>query len=112
MSTEATAAMATRAEKRAELILRVDHVSKVFGGLRAVDNVSFEVPKGQVFTMIGPNGAGKTTLFNVLTGIFSPTEGEVYFEDRPIGGDPPHAVTKLGIARTFQNIRLFNYLPA
>jgi branched-chain amino acid transport system ATP-binding protein len=93
-------------------ILRVDHVTKTFGGLHAVDNVSFDVAPGRVFAMIGPNGAGKTTLFNVLTGIYRPTVGQVYFEGKPIGGKPPHAVTKLGIARTFQNIRLFNYLPA
>jgi branched-chain amino acid transport system ATP-binding protein len=107
MSAEAAAAPSP-----ADIILRVDHVSKIFGGLRAVDDVSFEVEKGQVFTMIGPNGAGKTTLFNVLSGIYQPSLGEVYFEGQPIGGDPPHVVTKLGIARTFQNIRLFNYLPA
>jgi branched-chain amino acid transport system ATP-binding protein len=93
-------------------VLGVDHLTKTFGGLRAVDEVSFEVKKGQVFTMIGPNGAGKTTLFNVLTGLFKPTEGEVLFNGNPIGGVPPHKVTQLGIARTFQNIRLFGYLPA
>ncbi|MEA2684300.1 MAG: branched-chain amino acid transport system ATP-binding protein [Chloroflexota bacterium] len=93
-------------------ILAVEGVSKVFGGLRAVDNVSFEVEKGQVFTMIGPNGAGKTTLFNCLTGVYKPTTGNIVFNGRPIGGTPPHKVTNLGIARTFQNIRLFGYLPA
>src|SRR5712692_9287611 len=93
-------------------ILRVDSVSKTFGGLKAVDQVGFNVEEGQVFTMIGPNGAGKTKLFNVLTGLYQPTGGEVYFQDKPIGGLKPHVVTKLGIARTFQNSRLFGYLPA
>jgi branched-chain amino acid transport system ATP-binding protein len=93
-------------------VISVQHLSKVFGGLKAVDDVSFDVEEGQVFTMIGPNGAGKTTLFNVLTGVYRPTTGEVRFNDQPIGGLPPHKVTSLGIARTFQNIRLFGYLPA
>ena len=94
------------------VILSVQEVSKVFGGLRAVDAVSFDVKQGQVFTMIGPNGAGKTTLFNILTGVYRPSSGEIVFDGKPIGGVPPHKVTKLGIARTFQNIRLFGYLPA
>ena len=93
-------------------ILSVQNVSKLFGGLRAVDDVSFEVEKGQVFTMIGPNGAGKTTLFNILTGVYRPSSGSIIFQGRSIGGQPPHAVTKAGISRTFQNIRLFGYLPA
>jgi ABC-type branched-subunit amino acid transport system ATPase component len=93
-------------------ILSVKGVSKVFGGLRAVDDVSFDVAKGEVFSMIGPNGAGKTTLFNVLTGVYKPSGGNILFDGQPIGGVPPHQVTKLGIARTFQNIRLFGYLPA
>jgi branched-chain amino acid transport system ATP-binding protein len=93
-------------------VISVQNMSKVFGGLKAVDDVSFDVEEGQVFTMIGPNGAGKTTLFNVLTGVYRPTTGEVLFNDQPIGGLPPHKVTSLGIARTFQNIRLFGYLPA
>jgi branched-chain amino acid transport system ATP-binding protein len=112
MSAQAAAADAPRTAAAEDLILRVDKVTKTFGGLRAVDDVSFEVQKGQIFTMIGPNGAGKTTLFNVLTGLYRPTEGQVYFERKPIGGRAPHQVTKLGIARTFQNIRLFNFLPA
>jgi branched-chain amino acid transport system ATP-binding protein len=112
VSAVASAAVAGRPAPAADPILRVDHVVKTFGGLHAVDDVSFEVLPGQVFTMIGPNGAGKTTLFNVLTGLYRPTQGRVIFEGRPIGGKPPHLVTKLGIARTFQNIRLFNYLPA
>ncbi len=94
------------------IVLGVKEVTKTFGGLRAVDRVAFDVKQGQVFTMIGPNGAGKTTLFNVLTGLFKPTDGEVFFNGKPIGGVPPHKVTQLGIARTFQNIRLFGYLPA
>jgi branched-chain amino acid transport system ATP-binding protein len=93
-------------------ILAVQGVSKVFGGLRAVDDVSFEVEKGQVFTMIGPNGAGKTTLFNILTGVYKPTSGSIVFHGAPISGLPPHKVTALGISRTFQNIRLFGFLPA
>ncbi|MDP9325137.1 MAG: ABC transporter ATP-binding protein [Candidatus Dormibacteraeota bacterium] len=107
-----TAPAAPEPSQASRPILRVDKVSKTFGGLRAVDDVSFEVKPGQIFTMIGPNGAGKTTLFNVLTGIYRPTSGQVYFEGQPIGGKPPHMVTKLGIARTFQNIRLFGYLPS
>jgi branched-chain amino acid transport system ATP-binding protein len=93
-------------------ILEVEKVSKTFGGLKAVDDVSFKVKEGQVFTMIGPNGAGKTTLFNVLTGIYRPTAGEIRFQGLSIGGVAPHRVTFLGMARTFQNIRLFGYLPA
>ena len=96
----------------APVILAVQEVSKVFGGLRAVDSVSFDVKEGQVFTMIGPNGAGKTTLFNILTGVYRPSSGNILFQGSPIGGTPPHKVTQLGIARTFQNIRLFGYLPA
>jgi branched-chain amino acid transport system ATP-binding protein len=93
-------------------ILELDGVSKVFGGLRAVDNVSFVVEEGQVFAMIGPNGAGKTTLFNVLTGLFKPTDGDIRFKGESIAGKPPHRVARLGITRTFQNIRLFSYMSA
>ena len=85
------------------VVLGVQKVSKTFGGLRAVDDVTFDVKQGQVFTMIGPNGAGKTTLFNVLTGLFKPTEGEVFFNGSAIGGVPPHKVTQLGIARTLSS---------
>jgi branched-chain amino acid transport system ATP-binding protein len=108
----AAAAEAPAVEPAASPILEVVGVTKTFGGLRAVDDVSFEVQQGEVFAMIGPNGAGKTTLFNVLTGLYRPTEGEILFQGRRIGGRPPHHVTKLGIARTFQNIRLFSYLSA
>jgi len=93
-------------------ILRVQGLTKRFGGLVAVDNVSFEVPTGQVFALIGPNGAGKTTLFNCITGIYKPTLGTVTFQDRNLTGSPPHRTAKAGIARTFQNIRLFDYMSA
>src|SRR5579871_1210890 len=96
----------------AETILGIRNVTKRFGGLVAVNNVSFEVPKGEVFALIGPNGAGKTTLFNCITGLFPPTEGEVVFEGRDIAGSRPHQAAQLGIARTFQNIRLFEYMTA
>jgi len=95
-----------------DMILRVSGVTKRFGGLVAVDNVTFEVPKGQVFALIGPNGAGKTTLFNCITGIYKPTLGNVTFLDRDLTGSPPHRTAKAGIARTFQNIRLFEYMSA
>jgi branched-chain amino acid transport system ATP-binding protein len=93
-------------------ILRIDHVTKRFGGLVAVDDVTFEVRKGEIFALIGPNGAGKTTLFNGITGIFPPTTGRVVFHDREITGAKPHQVAALGIARTFQNIRLFEYMSS
>jgi branched-chain amino acid transport system ATP-binding protein len=93
-------------------ILSIDGVTKRFGGLVAVNNVSFEVPKGQVFALIGPNGAGKTTLFNCVTGLFRPTLGSVLLDGRPVNGLKPHQVARLGIARTFQNIRLFDYMSA
>jgi branched-chain amino acid transport system ATP-binding protein len=96
----------------AETILGIRKVTKRFGGLVAVNDVSFEVPKGEVFALIGPNGAGKTTLFNCITGLFPPTEGEVVFEGRDIAGAKPHQAAQLGIARTFQNIRLFDYMTA
>jgi branched-chain amino acid transport system ATP-binding protein len=94
----------------ADPALSVRAVTKRFGGLTAVAEVSFDVPKGQVFALIGPNGAGKTTLFNCITGLFPPTEGEIIFEGRNIAGLKPHRVAELGIARTFQNIRLFDYM--
>jgi len=93
-------------------ILRVEGVTKRFGGLVAVDNVSFEVNEGEVFALIGPNGAGKTTLFNCVTGFYSPTLGTITFRERDITGSPPHRTAKAGIARTFQNIRLFDYMSA
>src|SRR5579859_8037034 len=95
-----------------DAILRVTGLTKRFGGLLAVDNSSFEVPRGEVFALIGPNGAGKTTLFNCITGIFKPTLGSVVFDGKEIAGTKPHSVAKLGIARTFQNIHLFDYMTA
>jgi branched-chain amino acid transport system permease protein len=87
--------------------LTVDGVSKSFGGLRALNNVSFTVARGQLFAVIGPNGAGKTTLFNLITGVYPLNGGTIRFGGRAIQGLPPHAVTALGVARTYQNIRLF-----
>jgi len=95
-----------------DYILKIEHVTKRFGGLVAVDDVSFDVKRGEVFALIGPNGAGKTTLFNSITGIFPPSEGRVVFEGRDIAGSKPHQAAALGIARTFQNIRLFEYMSA
>jgi branched-chain amino acid transport system ATP-binding protein len=80
-----------------------------FGGIRAVDEVSFTVRKGEVFTIIGPNGAGKTTIFNLISRIYEPTGGRLVFEDRDITRLPPHRIAALGIARTFQNIELFEH---
>ena len=88
-------------------ILSIRHLSRHFGGLRAVDDVSVEVPRGSIFALIGPNGSGKTTLFNVVTGTLAPTSGAVLFEGEPIMGIPTHEIVRRGIGRTFQNIRLF-----
>jgi branched-chain amino acid transport system ATP-binding protein len=104
--------MSAQAVAAAPPILRVDHVTKRFGGLVAVDDVTFEVMRGEIFALIGPNGAGKTTLFNGITGIFPPTSGRVIFQDREITGSKPHQVAAYGIARTFQNIRLFEYMSS
>lgn len=88
--------------------LVIDKVSRHFGALKAVDDVSFSVKKGQIFSVIGPNGAGKTTLFNVITGIYPPTSGKVLFEGKNLEGLPAHQITRLGIARTYQIVRLFD----
>ena len=91
-------------------ILELTGLTKRFGGLVAVDNVSFSIKRGEVFALIGPNGAGKTTLFNNVTGLYQPTAGRVVFDGRDITGFKPHQVARYGIARTFQNIRLFDYM--
>jgi branched-chain amino acid transport system ATP-binding protein len=93
-------------------ILVVESLTKRFGGLTAVDRVSFHINRGEVFSLIGPNGAGKTTLFNTMTGIYSATSGMVRFQGRDITGLKPFRVAELGIGRTFQQIRLFAYMSA
>jgi branched-chain amino acid transport system ATP-binding protein len=93
-------------------VLDAQGITKRFGGLTAVNDVSFNVHTGEIFALIGPNGAGKTTLFNGITGLFPPSEGRIVFGDREITGQPPHRIANLGIARTFQNVRLFDYMTA
>ena len=88
------------------------NVSKRFGGVAALSDVSFSISRGEIYGLIGPNGAGKTTLFNVLTGIYTPDAGDFTFDGHPLAGLKPHEVTARGIARTFQNIRLFANLSA
>jgi branched-chain amino acid transport system ATP-binding protein len=87
----------------------VENLSIRFGGVKAVNNVSFDVEEGEVFTIIGPNGAGKTTIFNLISLIYPPTSGRIRFQGADITGMTPHRVAGLGIARTFQNIELFEY---
>lgn len=91
-------------------ILTLDQATIRFGGLVAVDTVSFELEQGDLFGLIGPNGAGKTTCFNMITGVYRPTSGSIRFKDRSIVGMPPHKIADMGICRTFQNIRLFGSL--
>src|SRR5487761_1263053 len=93
-----------------ENILELTSLTKRFGGLIAVDNVSLHIKRGEGFALIGLNGAGKTTLFNNVTGLFQPTSGRIVFNGQNITGSKPHEVARLGIARTFQNIRLFSYM--
>ena len=88
-------------------MLVLDRVSRHFGGLAAVNNVSFDVPPGTITGLIGPNGAGKTTLLNLISGLDRVTRGAIRFDDQPIHHQPPHRINQLGIARTYQNIRLF-----
>jgi branched-chain amino acid transport system ATP-binding protein len=91
----------------AEPILQVEAVSKVFGGLTAVKNVSFAMQAGEILGLIGPNGAGKTTLFNVISGYYAPTRGKVLFRGRDVSGKPPYALAARGIGRTFQVVKPF-----
>ena len=91
-------------------LLRVDKMSHDFGGLRAVNNYSLKVEPGQIRGLIGPNGAGKTTIFNLITGIYKPTEGDIYLESKRITGLEPHRIADMGIARTFQNLQLWRHM--
>jgi branched-chain amino acid transport system ATP-binding protein len=100
------------AAEPAEPVLELDAVTMRFGGVVALRGAQLTVRKGEIFALIGPNGAGKTTVFNVVTGVFRPTEGEVRFEGRRIDGQKRFRVTKTGVARTFQNIRLFHNMTA
>lgn len=90
-----------------EYILKVENISKNFGGLQAINRLSFKVRQGHIFSIIGPNGAGKTTAINLITGIYPPTSGEIYFEDRRLYRKSPYQVAYMGIARTFQNVQVF-----
>jgi branched-chain amino acid transport system ATP-binding protein len=94
-----------------DLLVATD-VRKEFGGLVATDNVDFVIPRGSIVALIGPNGAGKTTFFNMLTGVYKPTSGSIVFDGVEVADKPPHAITELGIGRTFQNIRLFPHMTA
>jgi branched-chain amino acid transport system ATP-binding protein len=89
------------------ILFRAEEIAIRFGGIRAVDAVSFDVEQGEVFSIIGPNGAGKTTIFNLISRIYQPTSGRLFLEDREITDVPPYRIAGLGIARTFQNIELF-----
>lgn len=91
-------------------ILRTENATMQFGGLTAVKDFNLELNKGEIVALIGPNGAGKTTAFNMITGVYTPTTGKIYYKDKDITGTRSDKITKLGIARTFQNIRLFKEL--
>jgi branched-chain amino acid transport system ATP-binding protein len=93
-------------------VLVAEGLRKEFGGLVAVNDVTFTVPRGKVISLIGPNGAGKTTFFNMLTGVYKPTAGRVTFLGEDVTGKPPHAITARGVGRTFQNIRLFQNMTS
>ncbi len=89
------------------MLIELRHVVKNFGGVKALSDISFSVEQGQIYGVIGPNGAGKTTLFNLITGVYQVTKGDIIFNGKSVEGKKPHQITSLGIARTFQNIRLF-----
>jgi branched-chain amino acid transport system ATP-binding protein len=112
VSTAESAPAAPAAGAKAAPIMRAHQVSKEFGGLVAVNDVSIDIPERSIVAIIGPNGAGKTTLFNRLTGLYTPTSGRIYFNDSDITSKRPDVITGLGVARTFQNIRLFRAMTA
>ncbi len=92
-------------------LLQVKGMTHFFGGLKAVSDFNFEVPEGVIYGLIGPNGSGKTTTFNLITGIYTPTQGEIFFEGKPLKGMKPYKIVQGGVARTFQNLRIFGNLP-
>ena len=94
------------------ILLQTQLLRKEFGGLVAVNDVDFTIPRGAIVSLIGPNGAGKTTFFNMITGVYKPTSGSVVFDGVDVSGKPPHVVTQRGVGRTFQNIRLFKEMTA
>jgi branched-chain amino acid transport system ATP-binding protein len=96
----------------ADDLLVADKVRKEFGGLVATNDIDFVIPRGAIVALIGPNGAGKTTFFNMLTGVYKPTAGQIVLDGEDITGKPPHAITERGVGRTFQNIRLFAQMTA
>ena len=97
---------------RRDILLQTDDLTVKFGGLTALDAVTFNIKRGEILGLIGPNGAGKTTCFNAITGVYRPSSGSVTFDGSPIGRIKRHQITRLGIARTFQNIRLFGEMTA
>jgi branched-chain amino acid transport system ATP-binding protein len=99
-------------ERDGDALLEVDHVTLRFGGVVALNDVSFSLRKGEIFGLIGPNGAGKTTCFNAMTGVYRPTSGSIRFNGKSIVGKKKHEITRGGIARTFQNVRLFPEMTA
>jgi branched-chain amino acid transport system ATP-binding protein len=99
-------------ERGGDVLLEVDHVTLRFGGVVALNDVSFSLRQGEIFGLIGPNGAGKTTCFNAMTGVYQPTSGGIRFKGQSIVGKKKHEITRGGIARTFQNVRLFPEMTA
>ena len=91
-------------------LLQIDTMTHYFGGLRAVYNYELEIEPGEIRGLIGPNGAGKTTIFNLITGIYRPTEGKIFFEGKELNGLSPHEIASLGIGRTFQNMLLWRHM--
>ena len=94
------------------ITLRINNLTKSFGGILAVENLTFDIKSGDIMGIIGPNGAGKTTVFNLITGVYKPSGGQIIFMDEDITGKAPDILVRKGIARTFQNIRLFRNLSA
>jgi branched-chain amino acid transport system ATP-binding protein len=102
----------SRPKGNGDLLLVARNVRKEFGGLIAVNDLTFTIPQRSIVSLIGPNGAGKTTFFNTLTGLYKVTDGDILFDGVDVTDKPPHAITKLGVGRTFQNIRLFPQMTA
>jgi len=94
------------------MLLQTKKLTKTFGGLTAIDSIELTIKKGEIVSLIGPNGAGKTTFFNCITGMYHSSKGEIVFNDKRVNGMKPHEITAMGMARTFQNIRLFPEMTA